>query len=375
MNEMMKKIIFFFIKKRIYSYYNYKVKNLFSLHKSNIVNDKNNELIHANRWKVVKKKINIKWYSLYSFISNSKDPNFIPEDVYYGDIERTLNNSKFNFAYADKNNLDRIINGNLGPHIFLRNIDGAFYDQSYNNLKVNDSNLFSLIAKNDKVIIKKSFDSAGGKFIELFYNNDKNFYTSNNIKLDMSFLNRSYGKNYLIQECIKQHNYYKKFNESSVNTVRVMTYRSVKNEKIIILHSVLRFGAENQIVDNQASGGYSCGINSEGVLNNFYIDKNGNKYNMNNILKNHNDEKYIYKYEDMLVLAKSLAKLFPYHRLLGFDFCLNENGEVKLLEINNQSIEINFIQMSCGPLFREYTDEIINYCTKNKRTFTVNESE
>ena len=374
MNEMMKKIIFYFIKKRIYNYYNYKVKNLFSLHKSNIVNDKNNELIHINKWKVFKKKINIKWYLLYSFISNYKDPNFIPEDIYYGDIERILNNSKFNFAYADKNNLDRIINNNMGAHISLRNIDGVFYDQNYNNLKVNDDNLFSLIGRSDRLIVKKSFDSAGGKFIELFYKNNKEFYKGNNIKLDMNFLNKEYGKNYLIQECVNQHDYYRKFNESSVNTVRVMTYRSVENEKIIILHSVLRFGAKNKIVDNQASGGFSCGINPAGILNNFYIDKYGNKYNINNILKNYNDEKYIYKYEDILVLAKSLAKLFPYHRLLGFDFCLDINGEVKLLEINNQSIEINFMQMSCGPLFREYTDEIINYCTINKRTFIINES-
>ena len=31
--------------------------------------------------------------------------------------------------------------------------------------------------------------------------------------------------------------------------------------------------------------------------------------------------------------------------------------------------------MSCGSLFREYTDEIINYCTENKKTFIINESE
>lgn len=66
-----------------------------------------------------------------------------------------------------------------------------------------------------------------------------------------------------------------------------------------------------------------------------------------------------------------IAKKYFYQRLLGFDFCFTNNNEVKLLEINCKNIETNFLQMSNGPLFGEFTDEIIEYCLKNKKSIVL----
>ena len=74
------------------------------------------------------------------------------------------------------------------------------------------------------------------------------------------------------------------------------------------------------------------------------------------------------KFDEIVSHGLEIAKKFHYHRLLGFDFCVDEMGEVKLIEINNRNNEINFFQMNNGPLFREYTNEIIEFCSKNKKT-------
>tara|TARA_Y100001970_G_scaffold27492_1_gene33557 strand:- start:15230 stop:16351 length:1122 start_codon:yes stop_codon:yes gene_type:complete len=372
MNKLIKNIIFSFIQSRIFIHYNKKIKNINPFIFKTIKRNKKNELVHLKKWKLLKKKINLKWYYLYSSIIDSNNPDFIPEDIYYGIVEKTLNNSKFNLSYADKNNLNKIVNSDMLCHIFVRNIDGVFYDNNYNMISVNNSNLFGFLKDNDKVIIKKSFDSAGGRSLNLFFKKNHKYLSKEKVTLSIDYLNKIYLKNYLIQEYIIQHAYYEKFNQSSVNTVRVMTYRSVKNEKVNILHSVLRFGAENKFVDNQASGGFSCGIDKNGLLNDFYIDKNCKKYDIKKVLNDYRGNEIVYKFDEIIRKSKSLAKLFPYHRIIGFDFCVDIDGNIKLIEINNNSIEINFIQISCGPLFGEFTDEIIDYCLKNNPTFTIN---
>ena len=67
--------------------------------------------------------------------------------------------------------------------------------------------------------------------------------------------------------------------------------------------------------------------------------------------------------------AKAIASSFLYHRLIGFDFCVDEDSKVILIEANLYDIGISH-QMLSGPLFREYTDEIIEYCARNKKTIS-----
>ena len=82
-----------------------------------------------------------------------------------------------------------------------------------------------------------------------------------------------YGGNFIIQKYIDQHHWFARFNESSLNTVRVLTYRRIKNEEAVVLHRLLRAGRPGSVVDNQASGGIACAIDTDGRLMSFGIDK------------------------------------------------------------------------------------------------------
>ncbi len=129
------------------------------------------------------------------------------------------------------------------------------------------------------------------------------------------------------------------------------------------------FGAA-AVVQVEASGGVSCGIKPGGILNNFAINKKGERFNTFNGIS-FNQTLMVVKYNEIVSLGLEIAKKFLYHRLLGFDFCVNETNEIKLIEINNRNNEINFFQMNNGPLFREYTNEVVEFCKRNNKTICL----
>jgi hypothetical protein len=108
-------------------------------------------------------------------------------------------------------------------------------------------------------------------------------------------------------------------------------------------------------------------MDHQGFLNDFAIDKYGNKtYNINNIRLS--GLKQVPGIQNMKKTAKEIAPYFFYNRVLAFDFCLDTNENVRLLEVNLQNIEINFLQMNNGPLFGNFTREIIDYCKYAKKS-------
>lgn len=323
---------------------------------------------HIKLWRPINKKANTRWYKVYYNINNNENPDYITETDYYNSIEPALNHKSFCDAYSDKNFYHKILDKNLLPKIYLRRIQGNYYNEDY-NLIMDDENIILNFPKNpDRLIIKKAFDSGGGSGVGLLSKIYEIWYDYNNELVTKEFLERKYGFNYVIQEYLNQHQYFKQFNESSVNTVRLLTYRSVITNEIIPLQAVLRIGKKGSFVDNQASGGIACGIDEFGQLNSFAVNKYGKKYEKYNEIVFSNTDR-IPGFSKIVNSGIKLASFFHYHRLLGFDFSINEQNEVKLIEINNKNNEINFYQMNNGPLFKEYTNEIIEYCSTNKKTF------
>ena len=69
---------------------------------------------------------------------------------------------------------------------------------------------------------------------------------------------------WLIQSFICQHEILNKLNESSVNTLRVLTYHT--GNYVEIGHAIIRFGKTGADVDNADQGGIMTGIDAEGKL-------------------------------------------------------------------------------------------------------------
>jgi hypothetical protein len=322
---------------------------------------------HKNIWRSLGSKSNIKWYKVYASINGIDSPEYISEIDYYNKVELILNNRAFSEAYCDKNSYHRYIDCTILPDIYLRNIHGVYYTSNYTVINGFDSVDDYIPGRYDKFIVKSAVDSGGGKGVELFRKIDNHYMNSKGIILTKNYLEKTFRRNFIIQEYINQHEYFYNLNASSVNTIRVLTYRSVKSNEIILLQSVLRVGQPGAIVDNQASGGIACGINSKGELNHFAINKSGAIFHEINGLPI-SEIPPVYKYEELAEYAIDIASKNYYHRLIGFDFCVDYNGKIKLIELNNRNNEINFYQMNNGPLFREYTSEVIKFCSENVKT-------
>ena len=326
---------------------------------------------YKSLWKPLSKNPSVKYLKAYSSISRNESYTFVPENIYYNKIELRLNNKAYASAYSDKNFYEAYLpeKKEVFPKTFLRCINGQFFNQSFELESLADF-WKNFVTRESSRVIKPSVETSGGaNFSIIETRKGKVFLDEKEVNLNQfeAILDVNYANGFVLQEKIRQHPWFAGFNPSSVNTVRMFTYRSVADNQIHILHAVIRFGKPGSLVDNQAAGGFSCGINAEGKLNDFAVDKLGKRYESIEWI-NQNKGQWVPGLEEMKSIARSIAPRYHYHRLLGFDFCYTDEDKVKLLEINCKNIETNFLQMNNGPLFGSFTDEIIEYCTKTKPT-------
>jgi hypothetical protein len=324
--------------------------------------------LHKRKWgKIFSEEVNLKWLQWYSQKSGIDSPDFIPENVFYTIVEPIINDARFAVCYSDKNLYDWIYPKGLFPETIVRNVDGLYYDQEYKALEVKENNnLTKVLLQTDRVFVKPATDTGGGRDVDLFILNDGQFINREGQALTLENLNRTYNHNFVIQKVLQQHPFLSHFNPSSLNTLRVLTYRSPIKNDINILQVVFRIGAKDQYLDNSRAGGYSVGVNSKGVINKFAFRKDGCKFTKVNTVDLSESEFVIPFFEEIQSTAKVIAERNIHHRMLALDMTIDNENNIRCVEVNNKCNEINFHQLNNGPLFGNFTDEVIAYCEMHK---------
>jgi len=329
---------------------------------------------YKKKWSTINKHVNPYWYKTYSYISGIEDINYVPEDLFYGIIEPTLNNLSVAATYTDKNFYNKLYSDlNIFPETIFRNMEGVFYDSNYEYLD-NIKYIEDYLEDEQKVIVKPALESGGGRNVQIFYKKNDNYFNKSGKMLSINYLKNNYKKDFLIQKCIEPANYFKQFNDTSLNTMRICTYRSVKTNEVFIINWNLKIGKKGSEMDNLSSGGICCLVDKNGKLSSFATDVNGNKYfNLpwNPDLK-FSEAENIPKFEEIKRFAKEIAKRNYYQRILGLDICIDNKDNIKLVEINNDECGINMFQMLGTSLFNDYTDEVIEYCSDKTKRRTRN---
>ena len=329
---------------------------------------------HAELWRDYRKRINRDWLDVYTAVSGKQDHRYVPEDIYYTEIEPRLNNKLFSKAWTDKNSYDLFHGGDVKmPGVVLRCIDGVLYTADFVNAgRPEDYPSFDSDHQGRRLVIKPTMDSGGGKAVRVIFCSGAGIEVNPSVQgiETLPQLFGLYGGNFIIQEYIEQYSWFAQFNESSLNTVRVLTYRSLNDEKTVILHRLLRAGRPGSVVDNQASGGIACAIDTEGKLMSFGVDKAGRRHQGTQSAA-FGDAGEVPFLKEINAAALAIASGYRYSRLLGLDFAVSARGEVILIEVNDSNNEINFFQMSSGPLFGSYTEEVASSCRKMPRSFVI----
>jgi len=322
---------------------------------------------HVKLWKNLSPSVDTSWLRFYSKVSGVVDYRYVPEDLYYAIIERRLNDINYSHRVADKCCYDELLKDcDYLPHNFLKNISGSYISSRKKIVTFSEAeNIFESLKED--VIVKPSIESGGGKNILYLKYKKGVFLDFKGNKYSLEKIQNNYRKNFVIQKLVVQLPFFAQFNETSLNTLRVFVYRSVLDEKIKILNIVLRMGRKGMYVDNQMSGGISVGVDIKtGKLNDFAISKYGEKFYKHPDSKITFKGKVIMNINDVSTFVKKLASQIPSHRLLSLDVCIDKGGNVRIIEINTTGVEINFLQLSCGSLFSNFTEEIISFCKSKK---------
>ena len=329
---------------------------------------------HYQLWHGYSRRINYRWMDVYSSVSGISDHRYVPEDIYYTAIEPRLNNKLFSKAWTDKNSYDLFFGGRVKmPEVVLRCIDGVLYSGVRDPLgRPEDHTAFPSGYNDCRLVIKPTMDSGGGKAVRVISLSGDRLTVDPPVEgvNSLPSLFSLYRGNFVVQVYIRQHPYFARFNESSLNTVRVLTYRRFANEEVVILHRLLRMGQPGSVVDNQASGGIACGISQEGVLLPFGVDKKGRRHSGSGTV-DFGGAALVPFMKEVTETAIEVASCYRHSRLLGLDFAVNEKGEVILIEVNDSNNEINFFQMTSGPLFGDHTEEVAESCINMPRSFVI----
>lgn len=286
-----------------------------------------------------------KWHRLYSGLYGTFSAEFIPNNLFYGSIERALNREDYG-VLQDKNLLDRVFHSIERPKIVVSNINGFFY---HGDTLVTKAGALEILAKYDRLFIKPSLDSGGGKNVRVL---------DREAIVDTAGLEKiidSYRKDFLIQEPLRQSPEMSALNATSINTLRLITY--LRPSGAVVLSQNVRIGGEGSQIDNIESGGTSVVILPNGKLNNYGINKRNQRIEL--VINGKPMEEFqIPNYEGARDTALRLHAQIPYFKIVSWDLALNEENQPVLIEFNVIDQGINQ-QAMVGPLFGKYADEIM----------------
>lgn len=320
------------------------------------------------KWRKYDKNVSVCSYRIFhKYIGN--ELNIMPLELCAGMIEPVLNLENYRAYYNDKNAYDLIFKDFRRPKAWLRNIGGICYDGNYNVVGADFD--FGIIDC-DALIVKPTRDCSGHG-VRMFEKRGSEFVDKGGELLDYKFLHSTYHENFIVQSKLKQHVYMAQFNETSLNTLRVVTYRSVKNGYVHVIDSMIRIGAKGACVDNAHAGGMFVGIDvNDGKLGKYACNWLGETKNTFNDIRFDTNEFIIPNFEAVEDFAVRVSESIIHQNLVALDIALDENGEPVLIETNCGGFSAWLFQFTTGPVFGEFTDEIMEYCYQEYKKLQSN---
>ena len=282
---------------------------------------------------------------------------YVPNNIYHCELVPKANQHRLQGAFGDKNMCDFLFPGENIVHSILKNMKGYYY---YEGRPVSEDEAVELCKNLEKVIIKPSKESEG-RGVQLF--SAKDGITDLSGKT-VAALFKEYKKDFLVQEWVHQHAGMAALNPTSVNTMRILSYRS--GMEVLIVYSVVRIGRNGSVVDNQCAGGISTTISEDGVLGKEAFGG----FSADNIVRTDSGivlEGYkLPSYDKAIEMVKRLHLKLPFFDIVGWDVAIQEDGEPVLIEFNtNPGLSQSAFKSGMG----KYTERIIRELWPRENTW------
>lgn len=296
-------------------------------------------------------RVKMDWFRYYAGITGKFDPRYIPEDLQHTKIDQYFNQKKLGYGFNDKNNYSLIFPGIKQPKTIVRKIGSLLFDEEYHLIDIGKA--MALLAMCPEVIVKPTQETGGGRYIE-FYDTKSDAERLKQLLLDPK------EQNWIVQDLVKQHYEMAKMHPQSLNTVRV--YTILLEDCVHILSASMRMGGNNSRIDNvSANSGIIAGVRENGALTECaYFDmlsgKTTNRHPQGMLLS----EIKVPSFDKMLDTAKRLAQFTGHFRMVGWDFSVDEDGDIVLIEANMRKADTGPIQCLHGPFFGDLTERVLN---------------
>ena len=296
------------------------------------------------------KNIKLYWHRFYIACNGHFSTGYVPENLFYAVIEPKLNNRQSASVLMDKNLLEKLFPHAKQPQTVVKNINGFFFTNK--GEMVNQESVRTISETYGSVFIKPTIDTGGGKNVSSLNFKDN---AGNTAETAFGQLLDEYGKNYIIQQKVEQHEIMAGLNPTSLNTFRVMSY--LNSKEVAILSVIVRMGREGSITDNSTTGGISCGVKSDGSLNAIGYQLSGEKFHSTSTgLKF--DQIHLPFLPKIEIAVKKLHYEVPYFKVISWDLAVDSKGEVVLIEINIKGQDITFHQLNNGPVLAPLLEEL-----------------
>lgn len=294
--------------------------------------------------------VSTKWHRLAYSLTGIYDKHILPNDIYVGYIQPALIDYRIKVAYDDKNLFIRLLPFANHPRKIVQCANGLFYNSDGTMTR---EQAIDLCRNIDEAIIKPTLFTNSGKNVEKLV--VKNGVTNLDNRTIGEVFDK-YGKNFVIEELAKQHPAMASLNPSSLNTIRVITFR--KEDEVLICMAICRIGKPGNVVDNFAAGGMGCVVKEDGYLSEYaytkvYSEKKNKTYT-DIVLKDFR----IPGFENVKAFVKKAHLAMPQFLLLAWDIAIGEDEQPIFIEYNTNFC--NLFELEQGQaLFGKYTDEIL----------------
>lgn len=226
-------------------------------------------------------------------------------------LVRNVNDKAFDSKFTDK--------------IEFNSTFTDFIGREWLDLRNTDAEGLKKFAEGKECIFAKVTDDCGGNGVEKI-----------NLSADTDFASLYEkciaGRQFLVEECLVQHEKMQLLSPSSINTLRVTSVLS-KGEPHI-MYCLVRMGDGTKCVDNISSGGMYCPVGEDGkIYAPAFCDKTGACYDEHPFTKTEFVGFEIPYYNEAVELVRKAALVVPQIRYVGWDVAICENGPV-LIEGN-----------------------------------------
>lgn len=314
-----------------------------------------------NKWRKYDKKLKPDCFRVFSnYIGASLD--IMPLEFIASFVEPILNPKNYLNYYSDKNNFGLILSGVNMPTIYLRNIGGYLLSEDYKIIdRERGEQIICALVKNIERVIVKPTQLASGRGVQMFFSDGIVLKNREGEVLSVEYLIKEYGRDWMIQQCVVQSAFCAQFNLTSVNTIRIATYRDV-NGKVHVVSAGFRIGRKGSVIDNAHGGGLFCGVDRNGTLSKYVCDTLGRKQTVFNDVDFENNTFVIPNWDSICDFTLSVAERIVHHDLVAFDIALDKGNNPLLIEFNVGGFGSWFFLMGGNTVFGEFTDEVAERC-------------